>query len=73
MGTDELESVWTSSWFGHGCFCRNGCSLCGRYMTLSWLGHGCSVKTDAVCVDVVMVGTWMLCGNGWRLCGRHHG
>ena len=41
--------------------------------TSSWLRHGCSVGTDGVCVDVIMVGTWMLYGNGWSLCGRHHG
>ena len=29
--------------------------------TLSWLAHGCSVVTDGVCLDVIMVGTWMLC------------
>ena len=49
--------------------------------TLTWLGHGCSVGTDGLCVDVNMVGTWMLCGNGrtcvdvnmvgtWMLCGK---
>ena len=31
--------------------------------TSRWLGHGCSVGTDGLCVDVNMVGTWMLCGN----------
>ena len=34
--------------------------------TLSWLPHGCSVGTDRVCGNVIMVATWMLCGNGWR-------
>ena len=34
----RMESMWTSS----------------------WLGHGCSVGTDGVCVDGIMVGTWML-------------
>ena len=38
----------------------------------SWLGHGCFVVTDGVCVGVIMVGTRMLCGNGWSLCGRCH-
>ena len=28
-----------------------------------------TVGTDGVCVDVNMGGTWMLCGNGHRLCG----
>ena len=31
--------------------------------TLTCLGHGCSVGTDGLCVDINMVGTWMLCGN----------
>ena len=26
--------------------------------------------TDGVCVDVIMVGTWMLCRDGWSL---YHG
>ena len=46
--------------------------------TLTWLGHRCSVGTDGLCVDVNMVETWMLCGNGvdvnmvgtWMLCGN---
>eukprot|EP00439_Symbiodinium_sp_Y106_P036106 s1490_g4.t1 len=29
----------------------------GSGWTLSWLGHGCSGRTDAVWVDVIMVGT----------------
>ena len=29
--------------------------------------------TDGVFVDAVMVGTWMLSGKGWSLCGRYHG
>ena len=68
--------------------CGNGRSLSGRYhgwhmdalwecsefvWTLSWSGHGCSVGTDGVCLDVIMVGTWMLCGNGRSLSGRYHG
>ena len=40
---------------------------------ISWSGHGCSVGMDGVCDDVIMVGTRMLCGNGWSLCGRYHG
>ena len=38
----------------------------GSGWTLSWSGHGCSGRTDgvwAVWVDVIMVGTWMLCGK----------
>ncbi|OLQ15309.1 hypothetical protein AK812_SmicGene450 [Symbiodinium microadriaticum] len=41
--------------------------------TLSWLAHGCSVGTDGVRLDVIMVGTWMLCGNERNLSGRYHG
>ena len=32
--------------------------------TLSWLPHGCSAGMDGVCGNVIMVATWMLCGNG---------
>ena len=32
--------------------------------TLPGLPHGCSVGMDRVCGNVIMVGTWMLCGNG---------
>ena len=35
--------------------------------TLSWLAHGCSVGTDGVCGNVIMVGPWMLCGDGWSM------
>ena len=24
-------------------------------------------------MDVIVLGTWMLCGKGWSLCGRYHG
>ena len=40
---------------------------------MSWLAHGCSVGTDGVCGNAIMVGTWMLCGNGWSLWERYHG
>ena len=40
---------------------------------LTWLAHGFSLGTDGVCVDANMVGTWMLCGDGWSLRGRKHG
>ena len=32
--------------------------------TLSGLPHGCFVGMDRVCGNVIMVATWMLCGNG---------
>ena len=41
--------------------------------TLSGLPHGCSVGMDRVCGNVIMVATWMLCGNGWSLWERYHG
>ena len=59
--------------------CGNGRSLWERYQgchmdalrewmefvgTSSWLPHGCSVGMDRVCWNVIMVATWMLCGNG---------
>ena len=68
--------------------CGNGWSLWERYHgchmdalrewmelvgTLSWLPHGCSVGMDRVCGNVIIVATWMLCGNGWSLLERHHG
>ena len=34
---------------------------------------GCSVGTDGVCLDIIMIVTWMLCGNGRKLSGRYHG
>ena len=86
VGTDGvcLDVIMVGTWM----LCGNGRSLSGRYhgwdmdalwertefvWTLSWLGHGCSVGTDGVCLDVIMVGTWMLCGNGASLSGRYHG
>ena len=82
VGTDGLcvDVNLVGTWM----LCGNGRTLCGRYgcsvgtlwertdfvWTLTWLGHGCSVGTDGLCVDVNMVGTWMLCGNGRTLCGR---
>ena len=41
--------------------------------TLSWLAHGCSVGTDGICLDVIMTGTWVLCGNGRSSSGCYHG
>ena len=79
-----LDVIMVGTWM----LCGNGRSLSGRYhgwhmdalwkrtefvWTLSWLAHGCSLATDGVCLDVIMVGTWMLCGNGRSLSGRYHG
>ena len=86
VGTDGicLDIIMVGTWV----FCGNGRNLSGRYhgwhmdalwerpefvWTLSWLAHGCSVGTDGICLDVIMVGTWVLCGNGRNLSGRYHG
>ena len=80
----RLDVIMVGTWM----LCGNAATLSGRYhgwdmdalwertqfvWTLSWLAHGCSVGTDGVCLDVIMVGTWMLCGNGRSLSGRYHG
>ena len=41
--------------------------------TLSGLPHGCSAGMDGVRGNLIMVATWMLCGNGWSLWERYHG
>ena len=81
MGTDGicLDVIMVGTWV----LCGNGRNLSGRYhgwhmgalwertefvWTLSWLAH--SVGAQRVCLDVIMVGTWMLCGNGRNLSGR---
>ena len=57
--------IWTLSWLAHGCSAGMHGVGSGRY-------HGW--HTDALRewmesdLDVIMVGTWMLCGNG-----RYHG
>ena len=76
--------VATCAWL----LCGNGRSNSGCYhgwhmdalwertdfvWTLSWLAHGCFVGTDGVCRDVIVVGTWMLCGNGRSFSGHYHG
>ena len=78
------DAVMVGTWMP----CASGWSLQGRYhawdmdalrkrmepaRTLSWLGHGCSAQSDGVFEDAVMLGTWMLCANGWSLRGRYHG
>ena len=70
-----LDVIMVGTWM----LCRNEWSLRERYQgchmdalrewmefvgTLSWLPHGCSVGMDRVCWNVIMVATWMLCGNG---------
>ena len=79
-----LDVIMVGTWM----LCGSAATLSGRYhgwhmdalwersefvWTLSWLGHGCSVGTDGVCLDVIMVGTWMLCGSAATLSGRYHG
>ena len=58
-----IEFVGTLSWLPHGCSVGMDEVSSGRYH--GW-GHGCSVGMDRVCGNVIMVATWMLCGNGWR-------
>ena len=85
---ERTESVWTLSWLAHGCSVGTDGLCLERYhgwhmdalwertefvWTLSWLAHGCSVGTDGIWLNVIMVGTWMLCGNGRSLSGRYHG
>ena len=38
-----------------------------REWMLSWLAHGALRAWMESDLDVIMVGTWMLCGNGWGL------
>ena len=79
-----LDIIMVGTWM----LCGNGWSSSGRYhgwhmdalwertgfvWTLSWLAHGCSVGPDGVCLDVIMVGPWMLCVNAGSLSGRYHG
>ena len=74
-----IEFVGTLSGLPHGCSVGMDEVSSGRYHgwdmdalrewiefvgTLSGLPHGCSVGMDRVCGNVIMVGTWMLCGNG---------
>ena len=74
-----IEFVGTLAWLPHGCSVGMDEVSSGRYHgwdmdalpewmefvgTLSGLPHGCSVGMDAVCGNVIMIATWMLCGNG---------
>ena len=52
--------IWTLSWLGQRC----SAGMDGVEGTLSWLPHGCSAGMDGVCGNVIMVATWMFCGNG---------
>ena len=64
-----IEFVGTSSWLPQWMLYGNGIEFVG---TLPGLPHGCSVGMDRVCGNVIMVGTWMLCGNGYSLWERYH-
>ena len=65
-----IEFVGTSSWLPHGYSAGMDGVSSGRY-------HGCHM--DALWewmkshLDVIMVGTWMLCRNGWSLWERYQG
>ena len=68
------------TWMPHGCSVgtdgQHGCHMDALWerteagWTLTWLPHGCFVRMGGGWVDVNMVATWMLCGNGRSLCGR---
>ena len=74
-----MEFVGTLSGLPHGCSAGmdgvssghyHGCHMDALWEwiefvgTSSWLPHGCSVGMDRVCWNVIMVATWILCGNG---------
>ena len=82
----------TLTWLAHTwMLCENGGNLFGRYQschmdvlwertefvwTLSWSLCECSVGMDGVCVDLNMVGTWMLSDRTefvWTLSWLPHG
>ena len=83
---EPTEFVGTSSCLAHGCCAKTDGLFVGRYhgchmdalpkwtesfCTLSRLPHRCSVGPDGVCLDVIMVGTWMLCGTRRSLRERY--
>ena len=59
---ERTDFVWTLTWLGHGCFV-------GTRMLDANTGKNTrkrknlTIKHTGLCVDVNMVGTWMLCGN----------
>ena len=59
---ERTDFVWTLTWLGHGCFVgtrmldANTGKNTGKRKNLT-------IKHTRLCVDVNMVGTWMLCGS----------
>eukprot|EP00439_Symbiodinium_sp_Y106_P071059 s173_g12.t1 len=56
--------IWTLSWLAHGCSRRYLPQTTGRYHGWHMDALRQWMESD---LDVIMVGTWMLCGNGWSL------
>ena len=84
-----MEFVWDVIMVGTWTLGGNGWNLCGCHdgwdMDALWermescgLHHGWDMdalwkRMESAWTYVIMVGTWMLGGNGWSLCGLHHG
>ena len=56
--------IWTLSWWAHGCSAEMDGVSSGRYHGRHMDALREWMESD---LDVIMVGTWMLCGNGWSL------
>ena len=56
--------IWTLSWLAHGCSARMDGVRSGGYHGWHLAALREWVESD---LDVIMVGTWILCGNGWSL------
>eukprot|EP00439_Symbiodinium_sp_Y106_P064969 s177_g10.t1 len=54
--------IWTLSCLAHGCSAGMDGVRTGRYHGWHMDALRAWMKSD---LDVIMVGTWMLCGNGW--------
>ena len=56
--------IWTLSWLAHGCSAGMDGVRSGRYHGWHMDALREWMRSD---LDVIMIGTWMLCGNGWSL------
>ena len=56
--------IWTLSWLAHGGSAGMNGVCSGRYHGWHMDALREWMESD---LDVIMVGTWMLCGNGWSL------
>ena len=59
--------IWTWSWLAHGCSTRMDGVRSGRYHGWPMDALREWMESD---LDVIMVGTWMLCGHGCSLIWR---